>query len=98
MRASAPGKTKTKLDGCDSRNIERKEGNWYAYMYVCIEMSTALPLKQRGISGVQRRHDINVCERTLGSTGETGKAANSGTGCASEVSDGGHGLRSVRGE
>ena len=36
MRASAPGKTKTKLDGCDSRNIERKEGNWYAYMYVWI--------------------------------------------------------------
>ena len=62
-----------------------------------MDMSTGLLLKYRGISGVQRRRGIDVCERTLGSTGETGKAANSGTGCASEVSDGGHRLRSVRG-
>ncbi|KAF8272405.1 hypothetical protein EI94DRAFT_1718567 [Lactarius quietus] len=33
MRASAPGKTKTKLDGCDSRNIERRVIGMYRCMH-----------------------------------------------------------------
>ena len=43
-------------------------------------MLTGLLLEHRGISGVRKRRGIDACERTLRSTGETGKAANSGTG------------------